>query len=364
VITYIGTVRVNGYFRSIVRVRGRGDSNGAPNYNDGDWTIRAGLPLRAPPSSSGVAIGIQRVRVLQVIEHFDCSKKWSKVYRAVAGSISLATGALGVSACSTSHAVPITVADAGCSNTLEGASAARRTSSYLDDNPAWVSGAPPDATQQYVDSASRDSDYYDSDISGAPPHVSAGSGHGPHVSNSCSKPANSGRKPSSIISVPTNCWYQALQPGVHDPQHDLFLGCEYLQYDTSGFTSLAMHGGAKGIKIGFPVDGAACAGSPMTIADDIHKADGSYTEIADINALWNGNKVEGWMYLGDDGNRYVQKNYSNQSGVQWSISIGEAVQGGVGVSSPGAYSGITPWNGQFPPGTSVRKCFVKGKQLV
>ncbi len=90
---------------------------------------------------------------------------------------------------------------------------------------------------------------------------------------------------------------------------------------------------------GAPVDQARCWGSPMSIGDTISILSSPDTSVADINALWNGNTVSGWMYLGDDKVRFVQS---------------KTLRG---------YGGIDAWNGRLPRGTRVVKCFAAGRKL-
>ena len=66
-------------------------------------------------------------------------------------------------------------------------------------------------------------------------------------------------------------------------------------------------------------------GSPESIGDTISISTSPDTSVADINALWNGNKVAGWLYIGDDKTRFIQFNYQNQAGVSAAISVGNAL---------------------------------------
>lgn len=98
--------------------------------------------------------------------------------------------------------------------------------------------------------------------------------------------------------------------------------------------------------------GAQCSGSQETIGDIIPAVGGGNAQVVDINSMWSGAVEDGWMMLGNDGNRYVQYNYSQQPTWNWAVSIGIA-SGGFGTSS---YSGVMHWNGQLPPGTRLRPC--------
>jgi hypothetical protein len=224
----------------------------------------------------------------------------------------------------------------------------------LTDSPPWQPSA---SAEAYTNSSARNSDYYDSDISGAPIHSAGGSGTGGKVVyTACGSPASHDRRVQSIGSISYTCYYQAVIPGVHKPDTDSFLGCDVAVSTDSTSGQLNVIGAHKGA----PVDGGSCSGSPMSVGDTISISSSPDTSVADINALWNGNKVEGWMYLGDDKTRFIQLNYQNQAGQNGAVSIGIASGG---VSSPGGYSGIYKWNGRLPPGTRVKKCFTRGSQL-
>ncbi len=276
-------------------------------------------------------------------------------------------------------AAPNTSAVSAFGQCQQTSSALRRTHSELDDSPAWISDA---AGPEYDASIDRTDDYYDSDISGAPPHTAppppsgggaggAGGGGGggggrPPVgySSKCSSPLGADRRPSSLgLMITFVCTYRETTPGVQDPTRDTLLGC-----DISSIGGVSQpppppsnaKGGTVAVHAGKPIDFAACSGSPMAIGDTISILSTPDTNIADMNTLWNGNKVEGWMYLGDDGKRYIQFNYANQAGKSAALSFGIASGS---VSSAGGYSSINLWNGQLPPGTRVKTCFSKGKQL-
>jgi hypothetical protein len=95
----------------------------------------------------------------------------------------------------------------------------------------------------------------------------------------------------------------------------------------------------------------------MAVGDTISILNSPDTSIADINALWNGNKVAGWMYRGDNGKRFIQLNYQNQAGV----SVGAGLKwASAGVSTPSGYSEINLWDGRLTPGTRLKKCFSRG----
>jgi hypothetical protein len=162
----------------------------------------------------------------------------------------------------------------------------------------------------------------------------------------------------SVGSISYTCYYQAATPGIHNPDSDSFLGCDVyasVGVDTTNVsTVIAAHRGA-------PVDGGTCSGSPEAIGDTISISGTPDTSVADMNALWNGNKVIGWLYKGDNGVRFIQLNYQNAAGQSAGVSLGLI---GASVASPGGYSGIGKWNGSLPPGTRVKKCFTGGQQFV
>lgn len=223
----------------------------------------------------------------------------------------------------------------------------------LTDTPPWQPSA---SGETYPASSVRSSDYYDSDISGAPTHW-GGSGTGSKVVyGSCGAPGSHGRAVRSVVSISYTCYYQAVTPGVHDPDTDSFLGCDVAVATDSTSGQQNVIGAHKGA----PVDGATCSGSPEGVGDTISILTSPDTSVADINALWNGNKVSGWMYIGDDKARFVQWNYQNEAGKSAAVSAGVLSVGG---STPGGYSGLYVWNGSLPPGTRVKKCFTRGSQL-
>jgi hypothetical protein len=137
---------------------------------------------------------------------------------------------------------------------------------------------------------------------------------------------------------------------------DYFLGCTV--DIIGGFNNTpSNNNNAGGGHRGGPVDGAQCSGSPMAVGDTISILNSPDTGIADINAMWNGNKVSGWMYKGDNGTRFVELNHANQAGISLGVAWGWFT---AGVSTPGGYSAITKWNGQLQPGTRLKKCFTGG----
>jgi hypothetical protein len=111
---------------------------------------------------------------------------------------------------------------------------------------------------------------------------------------------------------------------------------------------------------GPPQSGKTCSGSPEAVSDTI-PSPGGFTAVADINAIWQGPTEVGWMYLGTNGDRYIQANYQTQAGYNWSLSVGFA---SFGSSTPGGYSSVDPWGGKLPRGSRVVNCFQAGKTLV
>lgn len=104
-----------------------------------------------------------------------------------------------------------------------------------------------------------------------------------------------------------------------------------------------------------------CSGSPETIGDYFHDNNSDTHQVRDINSLWQGGTEVGWMYLADDGKRYMQFNYATQAGKSLGVSWGF---GNFSVSSPGGYSDIRVWTGGLPSGTAVQKCESQGATLV
>ena len=238
------------------------------------------------------------------------------------------------------------------------ASATRSVKDQFSDDPPWaVAGS---ANETYNVVAQRNSDYYDSDISGAPTHDVTSGGGGKHNLSGCNTPSSATRISKSYTTVTRVCWYQAAISGVHEPEHDTFLGCD-VDAQSYGSTTGQPMGGQLADRKGKPVDGATCSGSPHAVSETISISGLPDTNIADINAIWNGNKEIGWFYLGDDGNRYIQFNYANRAGFSAGVGYGLF---SVGISSPGGYSDVYHWNGTLEPGSRVRKCFTGGKQLV
>ncbi len=79
-----------------------------------------------------------------------------------------------------------------------------------------------------------------------------------------------------------------------------------------------------------------------------------------IRSIWQNGSNVGWLYLGSNGVRYIQLNFSTQAGV----SLGVTLFGIVGVSvASGTYSNIGPWNGSLPTGGGVQRCESGGAQL-
>jgi hypothetical protein len=244
-------------------------------------------------------------------------------------------------------------AQSSASSTTAPASATRRTS---DETP-WYPSASPDPSQQYATTGSRPADASDTDA------IGAGAGGRQAVSDLCNKPASSGRSKDGIVMIPTQCWFQAIQPGVHDPKVDTFLGCDYAMYD-DGFNYIGfagLKGGMIGVHVGPPMPGVTCNGSPSQVGEYITDGSGHSGTVTDINPLFNGNLVEGWMYITDTGFRFVQWNYNNKAGVSAGIGYGKL---GGAVGTPGGYSGYYLWNGMLPAGTNVKRCFKDGATLV
>jgi hypothetical protein len=295
-------------------------------------------------------------------------RKSIRSYRAVlrlAAAALIALEGCALSACSgTANSLPKPAAtDCG----TQTSSTARHTRGEITDSPAWAPAGSNTSSEQYADGGSRAATQYDTDV------VKPG-GKGPVVSSTCNTPQSDSRAAQSAIAIPTQCWFQAIQPGVHDPQVDTFLGCDYAVFETGFFAGFAGNKGhAKGVVQGPPQDGAQCQSSPTNVGDTVTPGNGYFTDVVDINAIWNGNKVAGWVYLGSDGREYYQLNFQNEAGrsigVQWGIFS-------AGVSFPSGYSGYYPYDPSmlstqgmpFDPrnalfGAKVVKCFRGGKQL-
>ncbi len=249
------------------------------------------------------------------------------------------------------------------STTRLAASTTRRVRDEMTDSPPWVPDNGTSTNETYADNSTptRLGDWYDSDLSGAPQHTTYGSGGGGgrNYRADCTQPSSNGRTTQSYGGISYTCWYQARTPGIHNIYDDFFLGCTVDIIGGNNNTPTNNNNSHEGHR-GDPVDGATCSGSPMAVGDNISIIGAADTNIADINALWNGNKVAGWMYKGDNGTRFVQMNYSNQAGVSLSVTWGI---GTIGVSTPGGYSGVSKWNGGLPPGTRLKKCFNGGSTL-
>jgi len=107
--------------------------------------------------------------------------------------------------------------------------------------------------------------------------------------------------------------------------------------------------------------GRPCSGSPETISDFFRPAGSNASiQVTDINSIWQNGAEVGWIYLGNNGVRYYQANYSTKAGVNFGVSIGFASAS----IQPGTYSNIKQWTGSLPSGSGVQKCESDGKQLV
>jgi hypothetical protein len=276
--------------------------------------------------------------------------------------VAIATSSLVGCAGGTSSVTPTGVAD--CGTASQSAYNSRAVRDMVDGSGTWYpSPATQDPALQYDLDGTRGVTYDDSDISGAPSHTGGvGKALYGHASSTCTGQSSIGRTTKSLTYVPTQCWYQERTPGIQDPLSDFFLGCDYVAVDVGGDGYggfIGGRGGSLGVHIGKPPDGGICANSPLSVGDPL-PGNTNNIGVADINAIYNGNKVAGWMYLGDDGHRYLQLNYANQAG--YSIGVDLKLLS-PGVSSPGGYSAVTLWNGQLPPGSRLNRCWSKGKVL-
>lgn len=122
------------------------------------------------------------------------------------------------------------------------------------------------------------------------------------------------------------------------------------------------------VQPGPPVANKPCFGSPGTVDDSFWNKKKQDVEIVDINSLWADGTESGWLYLGSDGQTYIQYNYADQAVWSWAVSIGIASGG---ASTPGGYSGIMLYKGggvgnvagAVQGGTQAEKCFQQGKYL-
>jgi hypothetical protein len=104
----------------------------------------------------------------------------------------------------------------------------------------------------------------------------------------------------------------------------------------------------------------SCSGSPESIGDYFRDpATNASIQVTDINSIWQNGSEVGWLYLGSNGTRYIQANYSTQAGVSWGLSFGFASAS----VAPGTYGPIKQWGGGLPPGSAVQKCESNGGQL-
>jgi hypothetical protein len=129
--------------------------------------------------------------------------------------------------------------------------------------------------------------------------------------------------PQAFVS--TGCWYQAVVPGLHRPDTDIFLGCTGFDIPTGSYTPPHVAGGlAYG---GAPQDGQTCSGS-QPIGDylgDFNSGNGPNPEYSTVvNAIvalksaaivsysqgkYASNTVTiGWVYRDGEGHYWVQQN--------------------------------------------------------
>lgn len=214
-----------------------------------------------------------------------------KIIRAVAA----AAVACALSACSSPLSVP-NIAGQGMVPAV--ASSAQRTVRDTSSTPFDSSGEP-----------------YQED--GTPENYPSGTGG----TNGC------GGRVCPQAFVVTGCWYQAVVPGIHRPDTDIFLGCVGFDIPTGSYTPPHVAGGlAYG---GDPQDGQTCSGS-QPIGDyvgDFNSGSGpkpQYTSV--VNAIvalkstaivsysqgkYAANTVTvGWVYRDGDGHYWIQQNVS------------------------------------------------------
>jgi len=157
-------------------------------------------------------------------------------------------------------------------------------------------------------------------------------------------------------------------PGAGDPG-----GCRLLATRGASHSAIDCNGGGGGVapvtvavQPGPPEPGKICSGSPEAVDDSFYNQNRQNVEVQDMNSLWVDGSNAGWLYLGSDGNTYIQYNFANKASFSFGVSIGIV---SVGSSTPGGYSSIYRYNGDTgatgsaPPGTQVEKCFQQGQSL-
>lgn len=78
---------------------------------------------------------------------------------------------------------------------------------------------------------------------------------------------------------------------------------------TLGFLKSANEAGQWSIVAahpGPPRDGVRCSTSLLTVGDSVPTGRGHFTTVVDINPVWQGNRVIGWVYRGADRGAYWQ----------------------------------------------------------
>lgn len=164
------------------------------------------------------------------------------------------------------------------------------------------------------------------------------------------------------------CWFQeTTHPGYQYPETDKFLGCDsfYISTDYTAPTRTD----TIGARVGTPnQDAPPCEGYELSINDDFVPKDGPGDMLRDINAVWNGGYVVGWMLQGfahdavtGGYQRYYVPNLNTQPAISFNISF-KFVSGTY--TPPAGYGAIRKWTGMLPPGSQVKKCFSKGHSLV
>lgn len=118
-----------------------------------------------------------------------------------------------------------------------------------------------------------------------------------------------------IPQMDTTCYYQEVTPGVEDPAHDIFLGCDYVDFYGSEVSNGGQPGYDPGVHGGGPTKLAGkCSSAPNDIGDPVipHGTTDQGTVI-DRNSVWAAGQNIGWIYdVSIDGvtERYAQVNSS------------------------------------------------------
>lgn len=169
--------------------------------------------------------------------------------------------------------------------------------------------------------------------------------------------------------VTMTCWYRENTPGVQRPDSDAFLGCSAI-YQGVTYTS-PTNSDTIATRIGTPnQDAPGCEGSQLLVNDDFVAKDSKGDTLRDINIVWSGGMIVGWMLQGftlqadvpGGYQRYYMPNISSQPSINWNVGF-KFLGAGDGPPSTGQGQ-VQKWSGSLPPGSQTKKCFSKGGALV